>query len=719
MGGIGLLERLTLAWGARLPLVLQTEAAECGLACLAMVSGFHGRLWDMAELRRRIPVSLKGVNLKKLVAMAGRLGFSSRSIRVELEELPLVKTPCILHWDLNHFVVLKGFSAGRAVIHDPAAGVRRLRMSEVSRHFTGVALELDPLGGFESAAPPPRVRLSRVLGRIVGLKRSLAQVLALALAIEVFVVAAPLFLQWVVDHALLSADRDLLLVLAAGFGLLLLLRVAFSMLRGWVLMGMGASLRVQGRANLFSHLASLPAGFFEARHLGDIVSRFGSQDAILQGITAEAVEAVLDGLLALVTLAIMALFSPLLAAVVAAGAALYGLARWAFYAPLRDASAEGIVLAARRDSHFLETLRGVKTVKLFNAQGARRAHWLGLLVEALNRSLDVQRLRLGFRNLNLLLLGSLAILVVWLGAHRVLDNDMSIGMLLAFLAYKDQFLGRVSALIDRSVELKMLRLHAERLADIALAEPEPRDEAVLDEESSLPVALSVEVRELAFRYGENEPWVLHGLSFRVEPGETVAVVGASGCGKSTLLKILASLLAPTRGEVLVDGRPLVQHGIARWRASIGVVMQDDQLFAGSIADNICFFDERPDAGRIEDCARLACVHDDIIAMPMGYQTLIGDMGAVLSGGEKQRVLIARALYRRPSVLLLDEATSHLDVATERALAAALRELEATRILIAHRPETVRSADRIISLDGRRGGVSAAVVEKRPAELAAP
>lgn len=719
MDRVALLDRLALHWGARLPMILQTEAAECALACLAMVSGFHGRSWEMAQLRRHIPLSLKGVNLKKLIAMADRLGFSSRPLRIELEELPLVKTPCILHWDLNHFVVLKGFSSGRAVIHDPAAGVRRLRMSEVSRHFTGVALELDPLGGFEPVEPPPRVRLSRLLGRIVGLKRSLFQVFVLALAIEIFVVTAPLFLQWVVDHALLSADRDLLLVLAAGFGLLLLLRVVISTMRGWMLITLGASLQVQGRANLFSHLAGLPAAYFEARHLGDIMSRFNSQDIILQGITAETVEAVLDGLLAAVTVLIMYLFSPLLATVVVAGALLYGAARWAFYAPLRHASAEGIVWAARRDSHLLETLRGIKTVKLFNAQDARRAHWLNLLVETLNRQLGAQKLRLGFRNLNLLLLGSLAILVIWLGAHRVLDNLMSIGMLLAFLAYKDQFLGRVSALIDRVVDLGMLRLHGERLADIALTDPEPRDHADVADEPELRPALSVEVRDLGFRYGDNEPWVLERLSFRIEPGETVAIVGASGCGKSTLLKILASLLSPSRGELLVGGQPLAQFGVARWRAMIGTVMQDDHLFAGSLADNICFFDEQPDLERIEQCARIACVHDDIVAMPMGYQTLIGDMGAVLSGGEKQRVLIARALYRRPKVLLLDEATSHLDVATEKAVSAAIRQLSVTRILIAHRPETMRSADRVICLDRERGVTAAPLPQKRAAELAAP
>ena len=443
-------------------------------------------------------------------------------------------------------------------------------------------------------------------------------------------------------------------------------------------------------------MINLPSSYFEARHFGDVVSRFCSQDTILQAITTDVVEAVLDGLLVSVTLVIMFLFAPTLTLVAIAGALLYGLLRWVSYTPLRHASAEAIVWGARRDSHVLETLRGVKTIKLFNGQDSRRAHWMNLLIEATNRQLTTQKLQLLVRTANALLIGMLAIVVVWLGANLVLEKQMSIGMLLAFIAYKDQFLSRVSNLIDRAVDLTMLRLHAERLADIALTKPEPRGAAAEASETARPVA--IEVRNLRFRYSETDPWVLDRVSFRIEPGETVAIVGASGCGKTTLLKILASLLPPTEGELLVDGQSLASLGATRWRSMIGVVMQDDQLFAGSVADNICFFADQPDKRRIEDCARLAALHDEIAAMPMGYHTLIGDMGTVLSGGQKQRVLIARALYRQPGVLLLDEATSDLDVANEKLVNAAIRATRVTRVIVAHRPETIRSADRVINLD---------------------
>ncbi|WP_228535661.1 peptidase domain-containing ABC transporter [Noviherbaspirillum malthae] len=697
---MNLLDQLHLGWGTRLPMVLQTEAAECGLACLAMIAAYHGSNCTLAELRRRFGLSLRGATLKDLVGIAERIGLASRPVRLEPEELPLLATPCLLHWELNHFVVLKHAGPNGIVIHDPAVGVRRLPQAEVLARFTGIAVEFSPLSDFEPGEPPPRVKLGTLTGRMVGLKRSLGMLAVMALCIEVFAVISPFFLQWVVDEALVTADRDLLLTLVLGFSLLLVIRVAVTAMRGWMLIAISSVLKVMGRSNLFSHLISLPAGYFEARHLGDVMSRFGSQETILQAITTDMVEALLDGLMSAITLAVMFVYAPGLAMVVLAGAALYALLRWATYTPLRHASMEAIVWAARRDSHFLESMRGIKTIKLFNAQESRRAYWLNLLVETVNRQIKAQTLSLVFKTSNALLVGGITLIVVWLAAQRVLDKTFSVGMLLAFIAYKDQFLSRVSALTDKALDLVMLRLHAERLADIALTAPEPRIPQSMEPHQD-GVAAAVEVRNLRFRYSPNDPWVLDGINLNIQPSESVAIVGASGCGKTTLLRILASLLQPESGDLMIDGQDLGRIGIARYRAMIGVVLQDDQLFAGSIGDNISFFAESPSQRRIEECARQAAIHEDICKMPMGYSTLIGDMGTSLSGGQKQRVLIARALYHRPSILLLDEATSHLDIAREKAVNEAIRSNQMTRIIVAHRPETILSASRVVMMENGR------------------
>lgn len=684
---------LQFGWRRKLPMILQTEAAECGLAALAMVAGFHRRATDPAELRRRFGFSLKGATLKDVIGVADDIGLASRPLRLELEELHLLRLPAILHWDLNHFVVLKSVGRGGIVIHDPADGVRRLSMADASRHFSGVALELTPTGGFEPSEAPPRVRIRALLGQITGLRRALGHLLLLALAIEIFALIAPLFLSLTIDNAIVSADRGLLVTLAIAFLLLLLLQSGVTALRGWMLITLGASLKVQARTNLFSHLLNLPASYFETRHVADVMSRFESQDTILQTLSRDLVVAILDGLMCVLTLILMFVLAPTLGLVALAGAALYGLLRWASYAPLRQASAEAIIWEARRDSHFLESLRGMKTIKLMGGQQDRRARWLNLLVETVNRQLVTQRLDLLFKTANMVLLGTLGIGIVYLAARMILSNEFSVGLLVAFLAYKDLFLRRVSGLIDTLVELRMLGLHAERLADIALTRPEPRS----DPRPAGPVTpTTMELQGVSFRYSSNDPLVVRNVSLRIQPGEWVSLTGPSGCGKTTLLKLMAGLLEPTEGKILIDGAPMARLGPDRWRAMIGVVMQDDTLFAGSIADNIAFFAANPDQDRIEECAELAAVHQDIIDMPMGYGTLIGDMGTVLSGGQKQRILLARAIYRAPGLLLLDEATSHLDVARETAVNAALARLAPTRIVVAHRPETIRASGRVIT-----------------------
>jgi ATP-binding cassette subfamily B protein RaxB len=694
------LDALALRLGRRLPLVLQTEATECGLACLAMVAGYHGDHRSLSQLRQSYSLSLKGMTLKQLMQVAQHMRLGTRAVKLDMPGLNQLKLPCVLHWNFNHFVVLKAVQGRTLIIHDPSHGLRRLSYEEAARSFTGVALELWPDSGFAPQAAPPRLKLRGLLGRVTGLYRSLLQVLALALTLEVFALLSPFFLQWTIDHVIVSADRDLLSTLVLGFGLLLLMQQAVSGVRAWVLMYLSTTLSVQWRANVFSHLLRLPLQYFHKRHLGDVVSRFGAVDSIQQTLTSAFFTAILDGLMTIATLGMMLLYSPLLTAVAVTAMALYALGRWIWFAPLRSASEEQIIHAAQQQSHFLETVRGIRPLKLFQRQEERRSAWLGLLVEQINAGLRVQKLQLLYQQLNGLLFGIENLVVIWLGAGMVMDGQFSVGVLMAFTMYKSQFNGRVASLIDKYVELRMLNLQGERLADIVLHEPEQAASQVdLD---LLPKGqASIELRGVAFRYAEQEPWVLEHIDLHIQPGESVAIVGPSGCGKSTLLNLLLGILPANRGQIRIAGFELNQLGLDGLHQVVGTVLQDDSLFAGSLRDNISFFDPHADFEWVQHCAQMAAVHEEILSMPMGYNTLVGDMGTVLSGGQKQRILLARALYKKPQILLLDEATSHLDVACEARVNQAISQLPMTRVMVAHRPQTIASAQRVIRLDGGR------------------
>ncbi len=702
-------DRLSFGLGRRLPVILQTEAAECGLACLAMVLNHHGVVTDLAALRTRHTVSLTGVTLSTLTTIAQKEALGTRGLRLEPNEFPQLRLPAILHWDLNHFVVLKSVGRDHVVVHDPAFGERRLSMVEASRHFTGVALELWPNPGFAPRTEKTRVRLTQLIGQVSGFWPTLARVLLLSLALEVFGLVSPLFMQWVLDNVVVSRDLQLLTTLALGFGLLLLVQQATGLVRSWLLMVINTSVGLQWKANVFAHMTRLPLSYFQNRHLGDIVSRANSVEEIQRTLTATFVETLFDGLLVVLTLVLMFVYSPQLSWVALIAVALYLAIRLVWYRPLYAASEETLVRDANQASHFLESIRGMRAIQLFGRQTERQGAWQTLQVSATNARLKVQKLRILYGLVRGILGGLMALLIVWLGARQIIATELTVGMLIAFMAYRSQFESRVISLIDKAIDLKMLRLHAERLADVVLTPSTPQASRLGARElvsgqnagETDRVSPDLVLDHVRYRYSDEAPWVLDGLSARIAPGEVVAITGRSGCGKTTLVNLLLGTFQPLEGHITADGVPLLQIGIDRWRQGVATVMQDDTLFAGSISDNIGFFDIHPDFARMVECARMAALHDDIEKMPMGYQTLVGDMGTVLSGGQKQRLLLARALYKQPRVLILDEATSHLDVASEAQVNAAIAALPITRIVVAHRPETIRSAPRVLEIHAGR------------------
>jgi ATP-binding cassette subfamily B protein RaxB len=695
------LSDLHFGWRRRLPMLLQTEAAECGLACVCMIGNYYGHNLDLASLRRRFATSLKGATLADVMLIAHRLGMAARPLRLDLEELDKLRRPCILHWDFNHFVVLKAVRANKITIHDPGQGIRDVPMADVSKHFTGVALELLPSTTFKAIKEKESISLRELIQNVSGIKSVMVQILVLSIALELFGILMPFYMQWVMDHVLVSVDRDLLTLLGISFLTVVVFQNAITALRSWVVTWFSSLLGVQWTAGLFSHLLKLPMPYFEQRHIGDVISRFNSAGTIQNTLTTRFIGTVLDGVMAVVTLAMLFLYSAKLTWLVLGLFVIYALVRWFAYRPLRQANEDYIVYAARQQSQLLESIRGVQAIKLADKQEPRIATYANAVVETTNKNVAIQRLTISFSTLQGVISGVGRVVLIWLAAKFVLDGEFSAGMLVAFISFADQFTTRGSGLIDAVIDFRMLRLHGERLADIVLNQPEedtePRIAVPFDEAQKGHKVPNIQIEGISFRYGETQPWVLQNCSLTINAGESVALVGPSGCGKTTLAKLVLGLLKPEQGCILVDGIDVRKLGLSAYRNMIGCVMQDDILFAGSIADNISFFDTELNQARIEAAARLAQVHDDISAMPMGYQSLVGDMGSSLSGGQRQRVLLARALYRKPLILVLDEATSHLDVECEMRINQAIQHMKVTRINIAHRPETIRSADRVIAI----------------------
>ncbi|RJN46922.1 peptidase domain-containing ABC transporter, partial [Acinetobacter baumannii] len=636
------LERLSLGLGRTVPVILQTESSECGLACLAMIAGYYGYESDLLTLRQKHPISQKGATLATLVKIANKLHLTTRPLKLELDELNQLRLPCILHWDLNHFVILKNVSPAKITIVDPAFGERVFTYDQASSHFTGIALELWPDSNFEEKKDKTSIRIFKLFGEIRGLWKSLGQILILALVLEVFSLVSPFFMQWVIDHAIVSADLNLLTTLALGFGLLMLLSSLISLLQAWVVMHMATTLNVQWKANIFHHLVNLPTNFFQKRHLGDVISRFSSIDAIQRTLTTSFITAILDGLMTIFTLILMFIYSVKLACIALISMLMYIIIRWIWYYPLRRATEDQIVHGAKQSTHFMETMRGIKTIKQFEKQDYRQATWLSLFVNQINAGLTTQKLNIMFGFVNTLLFGLQNIIIVWLGATLVIEGEFTVGILMAFIAYKNQFGDRVTSLIDKYVEVRMLSLHGERLADIVLTDQEKTDNYLFVPESSELQKTEIDVKSLRFRYSEEESWIIHGINFNIPEGQSVAIVGSTGCGKTTLMNLLLGNLNPEHGEIKIGGQSIKSLGSNRLRNFIAYVAQDDVLFAGSILENISFFDDSVQQDWVEQCAKMASVHDEIMAMPMGYQTLVGDMGNILSGGQKQRILLARA-----------------------------------------------------------------------------
>ena len=686
-----------------LPLIRQAETTECGHACLAMIAGWHGHQIDLVSMRLYQSASGNGTSLHSLAMLAEQFSLNARPLRLEPADLGRLKLPAILHWDMNHFVVLK--SAGRrgVVVHDPAKGVVRLSLKDVGQHFTGVAMEFSPAESFKPIRQERRLPLTTLFRGADGLGWQAVQVIVLSLFFEALLLLAPWYMQIAVDNVIPSGDTDLLLALAGGFAVVALFRMVTELARSTLLVYVQSRLDLALSSRLFAHLLRLPMAFFVKRDDGDIVSRFHSLEPIRTLLAEGLLLAVIDGVLAIATLSLMFVISPLLAAVELAALVLYASLRVGFYMPLFRRGEDVVRAEASCTTHLIESIRSTQAIKLFNAETEREGQFVSRMAEAVHSRAGQQRLEATFKSLRETIVMLEQVAFVAVAAWLALKGELTIGVLYAILAYKSQFMTAGSHIVEKAIEFRLLRLHLDRISDIAMTDQEKTYSRQVAERPS--VGGTIELDRVSYRYAETEPFVLNDLSLRIEAGECVAITGPSGCGKTTLVKILLGLFEPSSGEVRVDGTALPVFGERAYRRQVATVMQDDTLMSGSILQNISFFEDNADPQFVAECARLACIHDDIMRMPMGYRTLVGSLGSTLSAGQRQRVLLARALYRRPRVLVIDEGTANLDVDLEKRINEMLLTLPITRIHVAHRPQTIALADRVIELGRADGGRS--------------
>ncbi len=690
-----LVSQLDMKWRRRVPVIHQTESSECGLACLAMICGRYGKNIDLLSLRRQFNLSSRGATLESINGIAEQMGMVSRPLSLDLHELSALKTPCMLHWDFNHFVVLVQVKRNKFVLHDPARGRRTVGMEEMSQYFTGVAMELWPGSEFVPQTVQRRLHFRSLVGSIFGIKSTLAKIFCLSVVIEMINLVLPIGTQLVMDHAIPAGDRGLLTLICIGLMFFILLQAATGIIRAWTNLVMETLVDIQWQSGLFNHLLKLPLSFFEKRKLGDIQSRFGSLDTLRETFTSSMVGATMDAIMVVGVLIMMVLYGGSLTFVVVGFTAVYIAIRLITYNYYRQLSEEVLVREARASSYFMESLYGIGTLIIQGMAERRGTNWLNLKVDAINSGIKVTKLDLLFGGINTFITASEQVVILWLGTSLVIDNQMTLGMFVAFGAFRSQFSERAASLTNFLLQLRMMSLHNERISDIALHEEVDRKPDMVFTTPIQPVAL--DVVDLGYRYDSQSSPVFYSLSLSIAPGESVAITGPSGAGKTTLMKVLCGLFEPEAGKIFADGADIHQLGINNYHKKIACVMQDDRLFSGSIRENICGFAAAMDEAWMKQCAEASFIHEVILGLPMGYDTLIGELGEGLSGGQKQRLFIARALYRKPGILFMDEATSALDAESEGYVNQAIKKLNITRVIIAHRESTINTADRIIQI----------------------
>lgn len=683
--------------GRHVPFIQQSTAADCGPACLAMVLAYYGKHCGLQQVRRQAGCGRDGTTAADLLRTARELGLTGRGIRVDLDDLVGLASGTILHWELNHFVVFAGCQGKKVRIVDPAFGPRTLTLGEVDRSFTGIALELSPSESFRPERSDRRP-LRRYLRLLFDDSGAWSRILVTSVVVQLASLALPILTQVLVDRVVPMRDMELLTVLGLGLGLMTAFHFAATWVRAQILLHVRSLVDVRTTMGFMEHLSSLPLRFFQERSTGDLVLRLASNSVVREILTAGALSGLLDGLLVVLYLLLLLAVDVRIALVVVevafVHAAVYLLARHR----QRELMSRALVAQARASSYEVEMLGAMETLKSMGSETRAVEGWSHLFIDSIDVALGRGRLDALTSSARSALGVAAPLCVLGYGATKVLAGELSLGTMLGVSALAAGFLVPIAAMVGTALQLEQLGSYLERLDDVLSSEPEQPDGGRVPNHE---VRGAITLEHVDFAYADGAPLVLRDVDVTIEPGRFVAIVGASGAGKSTLARLLVGLHRPTRGRVAFDGMDLEALDLRSVRRRIGVVPQDPKLFARSIRANIALADPEASLERVTWAASVAGIHDEIVAMPMGYETVLADGGSSLSGGQRQRIALARALLAEPRILLLDEATSALDSVTERHVQSALGRLRCTRIAIAHRLSTIMGADSILVMDQGR------------------
>lgn len=691
------LKKLARGRRRRVPYVQQMQWTDCGAACVAMVLGYLGKPVKLDEVREVAGVDRDGVSMLSILRAGEWFGLRGRGLKLDIDSVQYLPTGTILHWDFNHFVVLERFSKRGVNIVDPAHGRRFIPIDQFRKLFTGVALILEPTEVFEPG-DPDRGRLWSYLRQLLGQKHLISRVLVTSLLLRLFALSLPILTGLIVDRVVPRGDRSLLIVVGIGLGGVVMFQFLSALIRAHLLLQLRTNLDTKMTLGFIDYLVDLPYAFFQRRSAGDLMMRVNSNATIRELLTANTLSAVLDGMMVMIYLLLIFLVSPEIGLIVMLLGAAQIIVYLASARRYRDLMAQNLEAQAKSQGYLVQVMAGIETLKSSGAENRAVEHWSNLFVDELNISLQRGRLSAVVESLMSSLRTASPLLIMSYGTLMVMNGELSLGMMLALNALAVGFLTPLSTLVSSGLQLQLLGGYIERIDDVLSAEPE-QDRSRVAHAPKMTGQISVE--NVSFRYGPHAAWAVKDIQLDIVPGEAIAIVGKSGSGKSTLAKLLLGLYPPSEGRITYDSHDLAELSARSVRRQLGIVPQHPYIFGSSVRENIALTDPTLPMDKVVDAAKNAHIHDDIIAMPMGYETIVADGGASLSGGQRQRLAVARALVHEPAIVLLDEATSSLDTTTEQVVQRNLEALQCTRIVIAHRLSTIVNSDRIIVMqDGR-------------------